>query len=483
MAEKEPCFWCGKESAATLTFAGVKRRACTDCGKKWTLEFGKAGSDIGISVGGELVSYLPSKQLISEVKEKAKAGRLMCAYCSRRITEALVGFHAYIPHNMKGRHIYVLCPSCEAKCEAKIATGDKEILESIEDKIESGLYQLGEESRGYELYGEPIARERKGKVEPGQKIPVDALRQAGFFTEALEKQCELIDVWRGQDGERWASRIRPALMQAQGAAPSVKDIQRLAVHELENGEPYFVAKNICELIEMTATTIPDVPLLSDMLPTTNGWVYLEKSFPLGPPSQIEVSPFGNPPKLKAFSWGLEYTKKADQVTDGIGATFYEDGIPVPYPIEFCNWAFGVNWGSDWENVPLPYATKIEDEVARKRSEAIRQYVLTLFSFLNQRLLVISHQRPTRDTRRRYEKRWTQEAPLIKVILLRVKKYTTRGETREVEWSCRWIVRGHWRAQWYRSIVSHKAIWITPHIKGPEGKPLKKPAANLFAVVR
>jgi len=199
----------------------------------------------------------------------------------------------------------------------------------------------------YWEHGEPIARERKRKVEPGQKIPIDALRQAGFFTEALEKQLELIDIWSGQKGEAWASIFHPAIMGSQGMAPSPKAIQRIEVHELENAEPYFVAKNICELIELTASTIPDVPLLADILPSTNGWVYLEKPFPIGPPSQIEVSPFGNPPRLKAFSWGLEYTKKADQVTGGIGMTVYEDGVPVPYPIEILNWGFGFNWGSDW----------------------------------------------------------------------------------------------------------------------------------------
>lgn len=334
----------------------------------------------------------------------------------------------------------------------------------------------------YQGHSRPIAIERKRNVEPGRKLPIEALHQAGFFTEALEKQFELVDIWRGQKGEAWASIMHPRMMQAQGAAPSLKDIQRMEAHELENADPYFVAKDICELIEATAPTIPDVPLLADMLPTPFGWVYLEKSCPIEPPSQIEVSPFGNPPRLKAFSWGLEYTKKAGQVTDGIGMAIYEDGTPVPYPLEILTWPFGT--GSDWGKDAGFSATKIEEDVARKRTQAICRYILTLFSFLKQRLIAISHQRVTRQTRKRYEKRWAREAPLIKVILLRVKEYREKkGEGTEVEWSCRWIVRGHWRAQWYRSIVSHKAIWITPYIKGPEGKPLKKPAANLFAVVR
>ena len=41
-----------------------------------------------------------------------------------------------------------------------------------------------------------------------------------------------------------------------------------------------------------------------------------------------------------------------------------------------------------------------------------------------------------------------------------------------EYTCRWMVRGHWRQQWYKSRDGHRPIWISPHIKGPEGKPLR-----------
>lgn len=40
------------------------------------------------------------------------------------------------------------------------------------------------------------------------------------------------------------------------------------------------------------------------------------------------------------------------------------------------------------------------------------------------------------------------------------------------YTCRWMVKGHWRQQWYPSRQVHRPIWINPHIKGPDGKPLK-----------
>ncbi len=41
---------------------------------------------------------------------------------------------------------------------------------------------------------------------------------------------------------------------------------------------------------------------------------------------------------------------------------------------------------------------------------------------------------------------------------------------DVEWSRRWLVRGHWRNQWYPSEQVHRTIWISPYVKGPEDRP-------------
>ncbi len=37
---------------------------------------------------------------------------------------------------------------------------------------------------------------------------------------------------------------------------------------------------------------------------------------------------------------------------------------------------------------------------------------------------------------------------------------------------RWMVRGHWRRQWYPSLRVHKPVWISEHESGPDGKPLR-----------
>lgn len=46
----------------------------------------------------------------------------------------------------------------------------------------------------------------------------------------------------------------------------------------------------------------------------------------------------------------------------------------------------------------------------------------------------------------------------------------RGDSHR-EYSHRWVVRGHWRRQWYPSEGRHKPKWIMEYIAGPEDAPL------------
>jgi hypothetical protein len=76
-------------------------------------------------------------------------------------------------------------------------------------------------------------------------------------------------------------------------------------------------------------------------------------------------------------------------------------------------------------------------------------------------------------------------PLPKVIVVRLRRVYQERQTgeSEVEWQHRWMVRGHWRKQWYSSTREHKLIYIAPFIKGPEGKPFLPPREVVKVVTR
>lgn len=68
-------------------------------------------------------------------------------------------------------------------------------------------------------------------------------------------------------------------------------------------------------------------------------------------------------------------------------------------------------------------------------------------------------------------------PEICVITLRTPEpqpVTVEQEARNIEWSHRWVVRGHSRNQYYPSTGEHRTIWIESYEKGPEDKPFHTP---------
>ncbi len=89
--------------------------------------------------------------------------------------------------------------------------------------------------------------------------------------------------------------------------------------------------------------------------------------------------------------------------------------------------------------------------------------------LRQRVAELTTVMPDRAARRRLA-REGKEPPPVRVISLRGAS-THGGGDGSREYVHRWMVRGHWRRQWYRSIQQHRPVWITPYIKGPEDAPL------------
>lgn len=108
-----------------------------------------------------------------------------------------------------------------------------------------------------------------------------------------------------------------------------------------------------------------------------------------------------------------------------------------------------------------------------------------WAFLDQTILVSE---PT-PIDRHVQRRNKHTANNLNVIYLRrVRNHKTEtnqeqtAPTRSIEYTCRWLVRGHWRNQYYPSLKQHKTRWILPYPKGPDDKPLKiKP--SVIAVVR
>jgi hypothetical protein len=115
---------------------------------------------------------------------------------------------------------------------------------------------------------------------------------------------------------------------------------------------------------------------------------------------------------------------------------------------------------------------------------LTRFMQTLWRLMQQTIAETYRERPSRASRRRAERAGAVEKYVTVIRLRRPHRPPAEGHVpAEVEWTHRWLVRGHWRNQWFPSMSAHRAIWISPFVKGPEDKPLEVSRLRAFEFVR
>jgi hypothetical protein len=118
-----------------------------------------------------------------------------------------------------------------------------------------------------------------------------------------------------------------------------------------------------------------------------------------------------------------------------------------------------------------YPDDLADHVALRRLEG----VLACLAFLNSPYIPKTSQRLARAERRELARKQAPDfGDEITFVTLRrpePRRHEHKDDAAAVEWKHRWIVSGHYRAQWYPSEAAHHVIWIAPYLKGPEDAPL------------
>lgn len=315
---------------------------------------------------------------------------------------------------------------------------------------------------------------------------------------ALEKQAELSQFWLSDQGyeEMWGlynhlvehgdGETREIAKESRDGLEGARSIFSIG---LQYGECFYWSQNILDIITAASQTIPSHwTLLPQALPSPTGFFWLSKSLPYPLPDWA----------LRAFVW-VPVIKKAGHYEalqppftdfgdlkkrkDEIAITYFYDMYTArrPIPLHTIWYTIGTTLGEQPalhvdESIPNPFLNSHAQDTSLN-------IFASMLAFIQQRILVPSRQRPERSTRRRLE-RENREISEVNVIHLRhlIHKLHKEGEDEPVDWTCQWIVRGHWRDQWYPSIHRNQPIWIAPYLKGPEDKPLRDPR-RLFSVVR
>lgn len=293
------------------------------------------------------------------------------------------------------------------------------------------------------------------------------------YSQALRAQLDVMAFAESPSAQDWIRRAERSV-KPEGVSPEAGREFRIAMDAVKNADPYYWSPEMCDLLTQTAPSLPTCTLSDDLLPNApypySGFFWFARPLPLPNSAPGDGD-------IVAISW---HSIVAFGPGDDVGKTM-------------CTPLFWVNWPHHPGFLPVTIFRWFEDEttddiIAKQdggaRFEAKVRYFAAALTLLQQRLLVAEGRPAHRSVQRRL-RGTTKDAPLIKVVHLR---RMTRGaspseESGPPDWSCQWIVRGHWRQQYYRSKNEHRPRWIAPYVKGPEDKPLKTPRATVFAVVR
>lgn len=320
---------------------------------------------------------------------------------------------------------------------------------------------------------------------------------------ALEKQLDIIRLWRSpmgiSIGEGYSTSLQSKEQRWTGAYHQTELAPWMADH-LDQTETYWAADEMIALVEHAAETYDgNEPLIETDLPTRTGFVFMEDS-------RHFIDRWGDKLGYRYFTWWV-----TSEPRRGIGNTIYwVEGVEVafytdprdPSDIQMARMPESVRrtaaslvhiafWPFDYSVQNLidgseearglePLLAEHEgrteiDPRALGNAEFMMKFLKTFWRLIQQRIMSVTSYRGHKVMRNARRGGFLAEVEDVKVITLRRYK-EPQDELRDtegnvVEWSHRWIVDGHWRNQYYASLGLHRQIYIAPHIKGPEDRPL------------
>lgn len=265
------------------------------------------------------------------------------------------------------------------------------------------------------------------------------------------------------------------------------------VRRLAHADLYFVSGDMADLAVAAATSLPAFTLMPEDLPSPSGLIVFERPLTtfdeapwhLGadiPAGELAVTAAswshwsgGNPDWKLGGVWITFYTDRDSAIASGIKMGMYDQSraelvrrssprllldneVQAPFTPE----PVGVSIGG-----AEPVAQDTAPETGLHRWVGVLK---TTWLLMQQPMVDVVATATDRAARRRYE-RLEKPVPLVRTIRLRRPANPHGSGETDREYHHRWIVRGHWRQQWFPARQVHRPIWIAPHVKGPEDAPL------------
>ena len=277
---------------------------------------------------------------------------------------------------------------------------------------------------------------------------------------------------------------------------------------LREGDLWYVDDDLCALLASAHPSMPAFAPRPSDLPSKVGFaVFAEPiaAYPAAVTRRDDVVEL----LAAAGGGGAELRDRADRLYADQARIVAVSWGPVDNP----NWPAGGLWMSFYAASQLHFGDIIDDPDTARRARAMlppltvdneaaiawrpdgapvdgyllpsgdqqpgtlawARLVFAAFQLAAQANLAETEQQRTPRPERRRTERAQLPARDVRVIRLRRGLATERdadpAADGDREWRHRWVVRGHWRNQWYPSLADHRPKWIAPYLKGPADAPL------------
>lgn len=251
---------------------------------------------------------------------------------------------------------------------------------------------------------------------------------------------------------------------------------------LERAELFWISAEMLDVVEALAPSVPANTQVEDLIPPAPaGLVCFERPW-LGMDS-VDAKPI----EVDAFVWAnarLPYLPElgASGGHRALSLSAYEKYRPTEYS-EPSTWWSQDSWipigRSDW-----PVQTNIGVEPYPEMEEFIkasfvedRRFIAAFWTLLQQNAIaqtrIVS---AARAVARRSQRAGIDTSKNVKIVTLRRLERSEHEKTvlsQKREHDHRWLVSGHWRHQPFGPGRKQRRLqYISPHIKGPDDKPLK-----------
>jgi len=278
-------------------------------------------------------------------------------------------------------------------------------------------------------------------------------------------------------------------------------------------ELYFVSPPISALLQSAATALPmSASLLPQDFPSSKGFVWFANNIDVSESSSYLA---------RAIGWHIIRRRASDELEPGSQYLIRGMSDPVAES-EVIDWlelsgnqpahidverdyvavsiwqtfkkpskepSSGVLVPATVMMIPFSDSTlNMVKDRAKENPEAATAKIALVMAFLlfiQQRIFIPERALIDRPTKRRYTQATGSEVPVLKIIQLRkaLPSYDGGHDSNPVDWSCQWLVKGHWRNQWYGTLNDHRPKWITAYKKGPDDKPFRVHKQSMNVVNR